>query len=312
MENVKKTLNGFRLDAELKNVPVSFVNALRRILLSEVPTVVVTNVQILDNTTQMTHEMIRHRVEMLPINVRADETATVRDTKIELRFMPSPDRRTVTSDDFVINGPRKNVLLRDRELDKPLLFMYLNPNESLHIKATIGIETKNVSQVCVSTFKNHIDPDRAAEEKEEFVRKGGNPKVFDNFNSQRSYAVDENGRPYWFDFSVESIGVSPAADLIKKAVGVLQEKIVEWCKIPVQRDSEGGFSIESTEGHTLGYLVQEMMYRAGMVDSVSYAIPHPLESRMVVRFTTKLRPDAIVDRFRAEAVALCESILKSV
>lgn len=35
MENVRTSLNGYRLDAELKNVPVSFVNALRRILLAD-------------------------------------------------------------------------------------------------------------------------------------------------------------------------------------------------------------------------------------------------------------------------------------
>ena len=35
MENVRTSLNGYRLDAEIKNVPVSFVNALRRILLAD-------------------------------------------------------------------------------------------------------------------------------------------------------------------------------------------------------------------------------------------------------------------------------------
>ena len=72
MENLKTSLNGFRLDAELKTIHVSFVNGLRRILLSEIPVVVVSNIQILENTSSMTHEMIRHRVEMLPVNVRAD------------------------------------------------------------------------------------------------------------------------------------------------------------------------------------------------------------------------------------------------
>ena len=93
MERSSISLNGNRLDVEFKNVPVAFVNGLRRILLSEIPAVVINNVQILDNSTKMIHEMLRHRVEMIPVNVKPEEAAIIRDTKIELRFLPpaTPD-----------------------------------------------------------------------------------------------------------------------------------------------------------------------------------------------------------------------------
>ena len=125
MENVRTSLNGYRLDAELKNVPVSFVNGLRRILLSEIPTVVVSNIQILENTSSMTQEMVRHRMEMLPVNVRAEDVAVIRDTKLELRVVADKEPREVTTDDFVATGPRTDVLLKDRDLGTPLLCMVL-------------------------------------------------------------------------------------------------------------------------------------------------------------------------------------------
>lgn len=323
MENVSNTLNGYRLDAELKNVPVSFVNGLRRILLAEIPTVVVSNVQILENTSSMTHEMVRHRTEMLPVNVRAEESAVVRDTKLELRVTADKEPREVTTDDFVATGPRADILLKDRELATPLLFMVLKPGESIHIKTTLSIVTQGASQVCVATFRNHIDPEVAKIDKDTFVSQAGdNPaavreaaRVFDSFHIQRSFHRNkETGRPDWFDLTVESIGVTPARDLVKKSVEVLQSKIADFVKAPVLREDEGWYRIELPgEKHTVGQLIQEMIYTAGMVEFVSADIGHPLVPKLAIRFHSKTAgPDEVVARFQQEASALCENVLGSV
>lgn len=313
MENLKLSMNGYRLDGELKNVPVAFVNALRRICLSEIPTVVLTNVEIVENTSSMTHEMVRHRTEQLPANVRADEVGVIRDTKIEVKIGAEDKELNVTTDDFVVMGPRKNVLLYDRDLDEPILFMRLFPGENLHIRATLGIANTGVSQACVSTFKNHIDPERAEVDRGLWIDNGGDPREFDNFHIQRSYAVDDSGRPYWFDFALESIGVTKATDILKKAVEVLQNKISEFAKAPIVRKGPGEYGITiQEEGHTLGALAQAMICDAKLVDFVSYNIPHPLKPELVFRFNTKSKPEDVVARFVAEARALCENVLGSV
>lgn len=322
MENLRILSRGYRLEGELKNVPIGFVNALRRICLVEIPTVVVSNIEILENTTSMTHEMLRHRVEMLPVNVRAEETAVIRDTKLELRFFTSPDPRDVSSDDFVATGPRGDVLLRDRDLDTPMHFMTLKPNETLHVKASLAVVPAGVSQVCVSTFSNHIDPERAKVDKDSFIAAAGESKeaqneaarIFDTFQIQRSYAINDQGRPYWFDFKLESIGVQQAKDILRKAVDVLQGKIAEWVKTPIQREESGWYRMESEgEPYTIGQLVQEILYESGLVDFVARDAGHPLVPRLIVRFHAKtVQPEAVVERFRAEASALCENVLKSV
>jgi len=327
MDSIKISLNGFRLDATLKDVPVSFVNGLRRILLAEIPTVVIHDVQILDNSTKMIHEMLRHRVEMLPVNARPEETAVVRDTKIEMRFLPpTADLRRkepveVTTDDFNVAGPRKNVLLYDRDLETPIYFMTLQPNESIHVKASLRIETKGASQVCVATYKNHIDPDLAKLDKDSYVAIAGDDealrieraKIFDNYEIQRSFVRDKNGRPVWFYLAVESIGVIPAKELVKQATTIYKAKIETWCKNPILREEDGYYSVETEEeGHTIGALAQALIYEAALVEYVSYRIVHPLLPKMIVRFSTKIEPEKVIERFRVEAVALCESILKSV
>lgn len=319
---LRTSLNGYHLDAELKSVPVSFVNGLRRILLSEIPTVVVSNIQILENTTSMTHEMIRHRVEMLPVNVRADEVAVIRDTQLELRTAAEKEPREVTTDDFAAVGPRRDILLKDRDLDTPLLFIYLKPGESIHIKATLSVLATKGSQVCVSTFKNHIDPDVAKIDRDTFVAQAGDDPVaqreaaqlFDSFHIQRSFHRNKEGRPDWFDLAVESIGISSAVDLLKKAVEVYQEKINEFVKIPVLREEEGWFRMEVPgESHTLGSLVQEVLYLSQLTEFISADIGHPLVPMLVIRFNTKTStPEAVVEYFHKQASSLCENVLKSV
>jgi DNA-directed RNA polymerase subunit L len=323
MENLRTSLDGYRLDGELKNVPVSFVNALRRILLAELPVVVPANVKILDNTTTMTHEMLKHRVEMLPVNVKPEEAAAIRDTKLTLRFMPSPDPREVLSSDFAIAGPRPDILLRDRDLDTPLFFMALKSNESVHVEATLAIAPTGMSHVCVSTFKNHIDPEVAKMDRDTMIAQAGDDPVaqreaarlFDTFHIQRSFSRDkETGRPNWFDLSVESIGVLQAKDLVKRACELLKTKIEEWVKTPILREADGFFRMETEgEGFTLGQLLQEVIYLGGLADFVSRDIGHPLTPKLVLRFRTKtVQPEAVVERAKTEALTLCENVLKSV
>jgi DNA-directed RNA polymerase subunit L len=323
MENVTTTLDGYRLDAELKNVPVAFVNALRRIVLAEIPTVVVSNVQILENSSSMTHEMLRHRTEMLPVNVRANEAAVIRDTKLEVRVTADKEPREVTTADFVATGPRGDILLPDRDLGTPLLFAVLKPGETVHIKMTLSIVTSGTSQVCVSTFKNHIDPDIAKSDRDTFVSQAGdNPaaqreaaRVFDTFHIQRSFHRNkETGRPDWFDFTVESIGVTPAKDLVRTAVAVLQAKIAEVGKAPVLREEEGWYRVEVPgETFTIGNLAQEMIYLTNTTEFVSANVGHPLLPKLEIRFHSKtVGGDEVITRFVKEASALCENVLRSV
>jgi len=316
MENVRYTLNGYRLNCEFVKVPIPFVNALRRILLAEIPTVVVRDVVIKENTSQMIHEMLKHRLEMLPIAVAASEGDVIRDTKLTLRYMSSPEAREVTSDDFVVAGPRNGVILRDRDLNTPLFFMNLRPNEAIHVECGLGVAQTGASQVCVSTFMNHIDKDRAKLDRDSFIlgNEGQDVRIFDNHLIQRSYARDEKERPNHFDFTLETIGVLPAKDLMKTAAEILKKKFTEFVKLPIMKDDTGAYTIETTtEGHTLGALAQALLYEAaGTVDFVSYRIDHPLTAKLILQFRTKVKPEDVLERLLNEAVALCETVLRTV
>lgn len=309
VENLSTSNKGYELHCEYRNFPVTFVNALRRIVRSGVPTVVVRDVQILENTTQLPHEMLKKRVELLPVNVSPDDASTVRESKIELRVLPDKKEgvRNITTDDFVVESNRGKILMRDRDFDTPGLFVRVRPGESVHIKGKLAIENKSpASQVSLVSVMWHIDPEMVKEDRRRWVEEEKkDPKEFDNFYYQYSYSryTDESlpnyGRPNWLDMNIESVGVIQAKEILRYAVRLVRKQIQDYVKNAVeaiQRTPEqGSYKISLNEGgHTVGALMQEVCYGDMNVDFVSYDIPHPLREEMVIRFHTKRSPESVL------------------
>jgi DNA-directed RNA polymerase alpha subunit len=303
IEKIKVSNRGFELGCELRNFPVSFVNGLRRILIGNIPTVVVRDVKILENTTQLPHEMLKHRMEMLPINVAPTDSTTIKDAKIKIRILPDTENdktRTITTDDFAVESINSNIIMNDRDLDTPLLFLRVRKGESVHIEARLALENEQVSQVCTVTSGWHIDPDLAKEARKAFAEAGNDVRIFDNSMIQRYYSRNDNGRPNWFDFSVESVGVLKSKDILSMGVNILRKQVDTYIKEAldnIQRESdENTYSISLDQGgHTVGYLMQEVIYSDSNVNFVSYDILHPLKKTMVLRFNTTKKPESILN-----------------
>jgi DNA-directed RNA polymerase subunit L len=301
IENIKVANKSYELSCELKNFPVSFVNGLRRTLIGNIPTVVIRDVQILENTTQLPHEMLKHRVEMLPVNVLPTDASTIKDAKIELHILPDKEDRirTITTADFKVESGREGLLMADRDLGTPLLFLRVRKGESVHIKARLSLENQQVSQVCTATTSWHIDPEVSAAARKEYIEQGNDVRIFDNSLVQRYFSRDERGRPNWFNLQIESVGVITAKDLLKMAVQILRKSVDEYVKdalgnIQAEAD-KGSYSISLEKGgHTVGSLMQEVIYSDSNVSFVAYDIPHPLRNTMVLRFHTSKNPESIL------------------
>lgn len=316
VENIKTGLGGFELSFELKNFPVSFVNALRRLTISGIPTVVIRDVQILENTSQMPHEMLKHRVEMLPVNITPDDATTIRDAKIELRIPPVKEPKIVTTDDFTVESGREKLLMRDRDIDKPFLFLKLKSGESVHIRALLGLESENASQVCTTSYSFHVDKDAAMEARKKFVEEGNDPRHFDNFLYQRYFSKTPEGRPNWFDMHIESVGVLNCKNIAKMAIAILRKRLSDYMKEAlenIKRESdEGSYTISVDQGgHTLGYLLQEVLYSDENVNFVAYDIPHPLKNTMVIRMNIKKTPESVLRLAKETIEEYCSVVEKA-
>jgi DNA-directed RNA polymerase subunit L len=110
---------------------------------------------------------------------------------------------------------------------------------------------------------------------------------------------------------VESIGVVPAVELVKDALTIIKKRITEWVKTEIVRENEANVYMVTTEveGHTLGALIQAVLYESGLVDFVSYDVPHPLRSEMRVRFLTEKPTDLIMSYLSAKIVEYCDTCL---
>lgn len=309
VQNIKTGNHGYELYCELLNFPVGFVNALRRILITGIPRVVIRDVQILQNTSQIPHEMLKHRTERLPVNVQPSDSATIKDAKIELRILDNKVARTVTTDDFVVEAGREGLMMHDRDFDTPGLFLKLRAGEVVHVTGRLALDSENASHVCTATVKWHPDPERVKVDRKAHVDSGGDPRLFDNFMYQRSYSRDEKDRPNWFELSIESIGVIKSRELLTMAVQILRKRLdtymTEAMKNIRHENDPGTYSISIEQGgHTLGAVLQEVIY-ADEVEFVSYDIPHPLKNMMVLRFNTKKTPEAILTKAKKTIEDYC-------
>lgn len=302
-------LSGFRIKFQIRGVPVQFANAIRRVLLNEMPVVEIADVHILENSTLMPHEMLQLRTELLPVNVRPTEEDLIRTAKLTLNV--SGERKVYTSD-FTVTGGRTDILMQDRDLDKPLYFLKTKNGEAVHLTAGLRVNPTS-SHVCVATYMYHVDEEIAKVDKEKFVGENEGwenaPKVFENFYRQRSFYKNEKGRPDWFDFEVESIGVIPARDLAKEAIEIVKTLVSEWKKNDIIREKEENvYRIEAISGgHTVGALVQAVLYESGLCSFVSYDIPHPLRTDMVIRFRTDRTPEEIVAYANNKVAEYCDT-----
>ncbi len=108
----------------IENVPPSLVNALRRIIISEVPILAIDEVIILDNTSVLYDEILAHRLAMIPIKTDLDkfpkieecEEGLVDPSLCQVRFelqVEAKEPMTVYSRDLKCEDPSIEVVYPD-------------------------------------------------------------------------------------------------------------------------------------------------------------------------------------------------------
>jgi len=301
----------FQLKTEFRNFPLAFVNGLRRILLSQIPIVVLRDVEIITNTSQMPYEMLKHRVELLPVNVEPSDTQIIKNASVELFNSGKKDPQILTTDDFIVKDGRDNILMRDRDLGTPLHFLRLKSQEAVHLKAKLSLEKG--SQVCTVSYSFHVDPERVKHERKIIIDKGEDIRPFDNFYYQKFYSIDDLGRPNWIDLSIESVGVLTSSEIMKLGIKELRKLLDEWFSQAVDKiakESDTTYNIKlDIGGHTLGTILQEVMYHSGL-SFVSYDIPHPLRPTLVLRFVTDKDPEKLLKETHETIEEYCQLVEK--
>ena len=244
-----------RLTFTLHDTNVSIANAIRRIILSDIPSVVFrtfphteNKMDITKNTTRFTNEILKQRLSCVPIHMTTD--VPIDNFYIEVKKMNNTDEYMyVTTEDFNIFDKKTGKQLADAQRNKifpadkltkdHILFARLRPGneksagESLHFKADFdvgtGRENGMFSVASVSSYINTIDPAKVNSEwsKEEKKVEGEmSPAELALFkqnwmllNAQRHFLNNS------FDFTIESVGFYGNENLVVMACDIMLDKI---------------------------------------------------------------------------------------
>jgi DNA-directed RNA polymerase subunit L len=141
------------------------------------------------------------------------------------------------------------------------------------------------------------DPAEADSEKIKALR-----REYETMEIARCYLRDENGEPYSFDFTVESVGVLDVPYIVRRACEVGEAMVGRYVNVETGPLPEE-LTISPADGrvigfdflfrghdHTLGNLIQTWMV-ANLIDGpaepkitfAGYKVPHPLRDEMVLR-----------------------------
>jgi len=254
----------------LSGLNVSLANALRRIILSEIPTLAfitenhnenTCNIEI--NTSRLHNEIIRQRLGCIPIhmdvNMNSDETDPLTGKYIlEVEVNNNTENILyVTTEDFKIKNKITNNYLTDVETRKifpknPISQSYIDfvrlrpkisdmiPGEQLKLTSEFSISTAkensmyNVVSIC--SYSNTIDIIKKNEIWENKLNElnsvDGITKEEIEFQKKNFDLLDAQRYfiPDSFDFVIQTIGVFDNNDIVKRGCVVLQHKFIDFIK----------------------------------------------------------------------------------
>lgn len=128
----------------IEDVDVGFVNALRRILISEVPVYAVDHIIVYENTSPLYDEILAHRLGLIPLNTPVNVTKEV-TLGIEKEGPCVVYSKDIVSEDEII----KPIIP-----DIPIIKLGDNQKIKIHCIATVGVAKAHAKyQSCLAFYK---------------------------------------------------------------------------------------------------------------------------------------------------------------
>ncbi|MFH1978515.1 MAG: DNA-directed RNA polymerase subunit D [Candidatus Aenigmatarchaeota archaeon] len=196
---IKKSGNDLEFTAE--NISIPLANALRRIMISEVPTLSVDWIDIHNNTSVLFDEMISHRIGLIPIKFNPDKFNFIDDCKCEGKgctLCQAVFSVTKKGPCIVYSGDmkpaNKEAIFTDPKF--PIVELLENQEIKLDAIARLGIG------------QNHSKNQAAI----------------------AAYEYDGDGKALKFKFKIESVSGLKPDYIVEKAAHILELKAAEFKK----------------------------------------------------------------------------------
>lgn len=244
------TDDGDRMEFVLEDANPAFANALRRTMISKVPTMAVEEVDIINNTSGLFDEMVAHRIGLIPLRVDVDDyklpencdcDGGCKDCQVELVLKKNGEgtveARHMKPTDKSLEMPNPDTiiakLIDDQEINlEARANLGIGQNHARHQAANASYRYYPVVRHNGDEVDNHVVAARLAPDK---VKQADGPvDVDDDVKYAMDEAIDglEEGDTVEivehddkFLFSVESVSGLKASDLVTHAVSILEDDL---------------------------------------------------------------------------------------
>jgi DNA-directed RNA polymerase subunit L len=291
----------FDLNNQSNNINISFANAIRRIIISNIETYSIDEnlINFFNNTSILNNEFLKHRLTLIPIisdlDIEYDNITISCKKKNENENMES-----IYVSDFVCTNIAKNEVIDNSIIFKypSILFGKLKNNQEIAFEAKLvknnsergGAQFTPVS-TCIYTFKidegesKSIMKDMSEEDKRSF-------KLQD---IERVYEKNKSGNPTIYQFSIESIGFYDPKEILMKGFELLIDKLnnlkIEFTnskskkitQIILQENPDFFTFLIDDENDTIGNLLSSYIAYNENVFYCGYMIEHPLKKNITLK-----------------------------
>lgn len=252
------------LQFTIKNINVSLANAIRRVILSDIPCVVFETLPheknksiFYINTSKFNNEILKQRLACIPIHIN-DLDMPIDDYIVEVDIKNDTDSIIyVTTSDFKIKNIKTNKYLQDDILKQifppdPITNHYIDfcrllpkladniPGQHLKFSCKFSISTAKINGcynlVSICTYRN--TPDYVKIEEQEKIIIDELQSKYDNeetikleLNDWKSLNAKRIFEENSFDFTIKSLGIFSNKELVKKAINIIIERLKNINKI---------------------------------------------------------------------------------
>lgn len=253
-----KSQDGLDIQFTLTNTNHSIANAIRRVIITNIPCVVFKTFPheenlstIHKNTSRLNNEILRQRLECIPVHI-TDENIDLNELEVEIKVKNTDNvMRNVTTQDFKIRDLRTDKFITDQERDKifpadnitkdHIMFCRLRPKisndipgEEIHITSKLSVQTAknsgayNVASACAYHFtEDKMKQDDAWQQK--LATLSESEKTAENLlfieQDWRNLEAKRYYKENSFDFNIESVGVFTGYELVRKACEIIVSRL---------------------------------------------------------------------------------------
>ena len=337
--NIKN--NSKTLEFDINDIDVGLLNAVRRVIISDIPNVAVyfdsydinnNDIKFIKNTSVLHNEFTGHRISLIPLFFDKDEINDFDPEKYKFVIEEKGPKVVTTQDIRIFDNndqeyskdfQKKIFPVDDITGDHIIITKLKTEEEVIHLEFRGRIGTaKQHSRWCpisTCTYFNNVDETLVSKEMKKLET---NDNQFNTLDKYRLFQKNEYGEPNSFHMIIESecrltpsyIFIQAREILLNKIDNFLENHVLDV----IDQESHLYAITILGENHTLGNMLQVLIFNLyvrnkNIVDFIGYVQPHPLEEKIIfkIRFYKEMDNNSIQE-FMEEATERVKDEIKKI